>query len=209
MRKSIISVLGPTDPVYDLTTVEAVNAALGITGNTADDATTAAQITAASRIIADLCNRTFALLDVTESFRVQWGEPVHVLYLRQYPVTQVVSITQADSEADPALYELDDEAGLLWMKCGRFCGEVIATYSGGYDLPTEAPPLLAQACIEVLRAQHFNVGRDPNIRTVQHIDTSVTFSDYYQRFGLSGSGATSVLPPNAAGMIEKYIERRV
>ena len=137
VRKSIVSVLGPTDPVYDLTTVEAVNAALGITGNTADDATTAAQITAASRIIADLCNRTFALLDVTESFRVQWGEPVHVLYLRQYPVTQVVSIMQADSEADPALYELDDEAGLLWMKCGRFMGEIIATYSGGYDLPTD------------------------------------------------------------------------
>ena len=115
--------------------------------------------------------------------------------------------TPGHSEADPALYELDDEAGLLWMKCGRFTGEVIATYSGGYDLPTEAPPLLAQACIEVIRAQHAKVGRDPGIRTVQHIDTSVTFNDYYLRS--SGSGAASILPPNAAGMIEKYIERRV
>lgn len=207
MRKSIVTVLGPTDPVYDLTTVEAVNAALGITGNTADDATTAAQITAASRIIADLCNRTFALLDVTESFRVQWGEPVHALYLRQYPVQEVTSIMQADSEVDFAMREMDYEAGLLWLKCGRWCGEVVATYAGGYDLPTEAPPLLAQACIEVIRAQHANVGRDPGIRTVQHIDTSVTFNDYYLRS--SGSGASSILPPNAAGMIEKYIERRV
>jgi hypothetical protein len=73
MRKSIITVLGPTDPVYDLTTVEAVNAALGIESNTADDAITAAQITSASRIIADLCDRIFALLEVEESFRVQWG----------------------------------------------------------------------------------------------------------------------------------------
>ncbi len=206
MRKSIVTVLGPTSPVYDLTTVDAVNAALGITGNTADDATTAAQITTASRIIADLCNRTFALLDVTESFRVQWGEPVHALYLRQYPVQDVASITQADSEADATMYEIDDEAGLLWMKCGRWTGEVIATYSGGYDLPSEAPPLLAQACIEVLRAQHFNAGRDPGLRTVQHVDTSVTFNDYYLRS--SGSGS-SILPPNAAGMIERYIERRV
>ncbi len=209
MRKSIVTVLGPTSPVYDLTTVEAVNAALGITGNTAADAITSEQITTTSRIIADLCNRTFALLDVTESFRVQWGEPVHTLYLRQYPVQQVVSITQAESEADPALYELDDEAGLLWIKCGRFCGEVIATYSGGYDLPTEAPPLLAQACIEVLKFQRAYAGRDPGIRTVQHVDTSVTFNDYYQRYGLASGGGSSVLPPNAAGMIERYIERRV
>ncbi len=209
MRKSIISVLGPTSPVYDLTTVEAVNAALGIEGNTADDAITAAQITALSLIIADLCNRVFALMDVSESFRVQWGEPVHALYLRQYPVEQITSITQDGSEADSTMYEIDDEAGLLWMKCNRWCGEIIATYSGGYDLPTEAPPLLQLACIETMRAQRANAGRDPNVRDVQHGDTRVTFSDYYNRFGIAGSGATSVLPPNATDMIQKYIERRV
>ena len=39
------------------------------------------------------------------------------------------------------------------MKCGRWCGEVVVTYSGGYDLPDDAPALLAQACIEAIKTQ--------------------------------------------------------
>ena len=122
MRKSIITLLGPTDPVHDLTTVEEVNAALGLESNTANDGITAAQITSASRLLADTCNagpdrlRTFGMLTLEESFRVQWAEPVHALYLRQYPIVQVTSVMQDSSEADATLYEIDDEAGLLWMK---------------------------------------------------------------------------------------------
>lgn len=209
MRKSLITVLGPTDPIYDLTTVDAVNAALGLESSTATDGIIAAQITQASRMIAALCDRVFAMIDVSESFRVVWGEPVHALYLRQYPVQEITTITQGGSEADATLYEIDDEAGLLWMKCGQWCGEVIATYSGGYDLPDDAPPLLAQACIEAIKAQRFQAGRDPAVRTVQHGDSSVTFSDYYNRFGLAGSGGTSVFPPNVADMIELYKRRTV
>ncbi len=210
MRKSIITVVGPTDPVYDLTTVEAVNAALGLDSNTADDAITAAQITNASRIIADLCDRVFALLEVEESFRVQWGEPVHALYLRQYPVQEVTSITQDGSEADTSLYEIDDEAGLLWMKCGRWCGPIVANYSGGYDLPTEAPPLLAQACLELVGAQRLfatTSAADPNVREVQHGDSRVVYQT--SAFGGSGVGTSSAVPSSVSGMINNYIRRSV
>ncbi len=211
MRKSIFTILGPTDPVYDLTTVDAVNAALGLDSNTADDAVTAAQITSASRIIADLCDRVFALIELEESFRVHWGEPVHALYLRQYPVQEVTSITQDGSEADTTLYEIDDEAGLLWMKCGRWCGgEIIANYSGGYDLPTEAPPLLAQACLELVAAQRMfasTSAADPNVREVQHGDSRVVYQT--SAFGGSGVGSSSSVPANVSGMIDKYIRRTV
>ena len=111
---------------------------------------------------------------------MQWGEPVHALYLRQYPVEQVTSITQGGSEADATMYEIDDEAGLLWMKCGRWCGEVIANYSGGYDLPDDAPALLAQACIEMVGGQRLlsaTAAVDPNLREVQHGDTPRCLSD--------------------------------
>ena len=198
MRKSIITILGPTDPIYDLTTVDAVNAALGITGNTADDALMAEKITQTSKIIADLCNRTFALMTVEESFRVAWGEPVHALYLRQYPVTEVTSITQGGTEADSTLYELDYDSGLLWMKCGRWCGEIVVEYTGGYDLPSGCPALLSQACIETLRAYRFAATRDPTIRSTTHGDTSVTFA------APSTSTGTSILPPNAGDMIARY-----
>ncbi len=210
MRKSIVTVLGPTDPVYDLTTVDAVNAALGLDSNTADDAITAAQITNASRIIAELCDRNFALLDVSESFRVQWGEPVHALYLRQYPVEQVVSITQDTSEADATMYEIDDEAGLLWMKCGRWCGPVTAEYSGGYNLPDDAPALLAQACIEMVSGQRLlsaTAAVDPNLREVQHGDTRVVYQT--SAFGGSGVSASSSVPTSVTSLIDRYIRRTV
>ncbi len=209
MRKSIFSVLGPTDPVYDLTTVGAVNAALGLESNTSDDAITAEQITHASRMIAALCDRNFALMDVSENFRVQWGEPVHALYLRQYPVEQVVSITQDGSEADSTMYELDDEAGLLWMKCGRWCGPVIAEYSGGYNLPDEAPALLAQACIEMVGGQRLlsaTAAVDPNLREVQHGDTRVV----YQLVGMGGSTTSSgSIPKSVSDLIYRYVRQTV
>lgn len=215
MRKSLISLLGPTAPVHDLTTVAAVNAALDLDSNTADDAITAEQITTASQLIADQCNagpdrlRTFGLLQLEESFRVQWGEPVHVLYLRQYPVVQVSSVLQGGSEADATMYEIDDEAGELWMKCGRWCGEVVINYTGGYDLPDEAPPILAQACIEMLAAQRLfaaSAATDPNVREVQHGDSRVMY------FGPAVAGATGgsgSVPQGVLGLLNKYIRRTV
>jgi hypothetical protein len=203
MRKSLFTVLEPTSPVYDLTTVDAVNAALGITGNTASDAQLAIQITQASRMIGELCDRVFALLTVTEDFRMLWGDPTSALNLRQYPVTELTSVTQSGIEVDPQSYELDYESGLLWRKQGYWCGEIIVDYSGGYDLPDEAPALLSQACVETLRAQRFAAGRDPTVRSTTHGDSTVTFGDFYNRFGLQGTGA-AVLPPNAIDMIQQY-----
>jgi hypothetical protein len=207
MRKSLFTILEPTSPVYDLTTVDAVNAALGITGNTASDAQLAIQITQASRMIGELCDRIFALLTVTEDFRMRWGDPTHALNLRQYPVTELTSVTQSGIEVDPQSYELDYESGLIWRKQGHWCGEIIIDYSGGYDLPDEAPALLAQACIETLRVQRFSSTHDPTIRSTTHGDTTVTFSDYYSRFRVSGDVSAiggAVLPPNASDMIQQY-----
>ena len=215
MRKSIVTVLGPTNPVHDLTTVEEVNAALGLDSNTADDAITAEQITNASRIIADQCNagpdrlRTFGLLTIEESFRIDLGEPIHALYLRQYPIGQISSITQDGSEADANLYEIDDEAGLLWMKCGRWCGEIVVNYSGGYDLPTEAPPLLAQACIDGRRHNVClppSAAADPNVREVQHGDTRVVFQTWHSA---AAAWRQRIGAVKRFRLIDRYIRRAV
>jgi hypothetical protein len=222
MRKSIITVLGPTAPVHDLTTVDAVNAALGLVSNTANDAITAQQITAASRMIADECNagpdrlRTFGLLEVEESFRVRFGEPVHALYLRQFPVEQITSVTLGGTAADATMYELDDEAGLLWMKCDswisgtaidRWWGEIVVNYSGGYDLPTDCPPSLAQACIlcvAALRRLPKSAPHNPLIREVQHTDTRVMYFDA----AVSGNAA-GLMPQSALDLIDQYIRMTV
>lgn len=209
MRKSLFTILGPTALNYDLTTVDAVNLALGITGNTAVDAIMAENITRASRMIGELCDRTFALLTVSESFRMSFYDPVRGLNLRQYPVTQFDSITVGGSAIDATGYKLDMDAGILWLVSGgwshgHWCGEVVVQYSGGFDLPDEAPALLSQACIETLRAQKFAM-RDPSVRSTTHGDTSVTFGDYYNRFGIAGaSGGGQILPPNATEMIQQF-----
>jgi hypothetical protein len=221
MRKSLFTILGPTALNYDLTTVDAVNLALGITGNTAVDAIMAENITRASRMIGELCDRTFALLTVSESFRMSFYDPVRGLNLRQFPVTQFDSITVGGQSVDAGQYELDMDAGILWLVSGswawsyyspansHWAGEAIVQYSGGYDLPDEAPALLSQACIETLRSQRFNSNRDPAIRSTTHGDTTVSYGDYFNRFRLTAAaqGAAPeslVLPPNANDMIQQY-----
>jgi hypothetical protein len=226
MRKSLFTILEPTAPVYDLTTVDAVNTALGIPGNTADDAIMAEKITAISKMIGELCDRYFAMLTVSESFRLSFYDPTRGINLRQFPVNQLNSITVGGSIADPAGYELDKEAGLLWLVPGmwswayspvnsHWSGEVVAQYSGGFDLPDDAPVLLSQACIETLRWQHFSGNRDPSIRSTTHGDTTVTYGDYYNRFRYASAGkgaaapVSSILPPNVTEMIQNYARLNV
>jgi len=202
MRKSLYTVNGPTAPVYDLATVQDVNLMLGIIGNTADDAIMAQRITFTSKLIADFCNRDFAALEVTENFRVHAGQPVEALYLRHFPVQQLFSITVCGAPAEPELFELDYDSGLLWMKCWRWRGEIVVDYLGGYNLPDDAPPLLTQACVETIRFSRFAGNRDPTIRSTTHEGTTVSFNDY--RFGTAtGAGATA-LPPNVNDMLDGY-----
>jgi hypothetical protein len=224
MRKSLVTILEPTAPVYDLTTVDAVNAALGITGNTAADAAMGEKITMVSRIIGELCDRVFAMLTVSESFRMSFYDPTKGLNLWQFPVNELTSITVGGTPADPASYELDHDAGLLWLVPGiwpwayppinsHWAGEVVLQYSGGYNLPDEAPASLAFACIETLRWQRFSANRDPAIRSTTHGDTTVAFGDYYNRFRYGGKAAvsptSSILPPNATELIESYMRLQV
>jgi hypothetical protein len=226
MRKSVVTVLEPTSPVYDLTTVDAVNAALGITGNTAADGIMGEKITTVSRMISELCDRTFALLTVSESFRMSFYDPTKGLNLWQFPVKELTSITVGGQTVDATSYEIDMDAGLLWLVPGmwswmyppvnsHWSGEVVLQYSGGYNLPDEAPALLAQGCIETLRWQHFSANRDPSIRSTTHGDTTVAYGDYYNRFRYAAAGkggaapASSILPPNATEMIQNYMRLQV
>jgi hypothetical protein len=193
-----------TGTSYDLTTAAIVSAALGIT----NDAALAARVTAYSKMIADLCDRPFVQQNVTESFRIStFEDPRAELKLDRWPVQEIISITENDQVLDPAEYEFNKENGLVWkVSFGwwGFCsGLTVVDYISGYDLPDGAPPSLALACTEWIRAVHFTSTRDPTIRSIQHGDRQVTYGDFYNRFGLQGSGDTA-LPPNVAGLIDPY-----
>src|SRR5262245_4439286 len=121
-----------TDTDYDLTTVEAVNAALNLDSDTAADAETATQITNASKLIGELCDRVFASRDVVETFMLHecW---IHALALKHYPVSAVSSVTLGGSPLASTDYKIDPESGLLYRWGANACagwpaGEIVISY---------------------------------------------------------------------------------
>lgn len=193
---SVVTVLGPTSPVYDLTTVEAVNAELNLTSDTANDAEVAGQITAASRIIATECGLidpvAFALQDVSERFHVRYHERLHALPLSQYPVATITSVTVNSILLDSINYELDPRSGLLWrLNHGHWHGDITVIYQGGYDLPDDAEPSLARACIELIRSQRNVVGSDANVRDIWWGENRISYFGPQQ---MNGSMPASIAP---------------
>jgi hypothetical protein len=92
------------------------------------------------------------------------------LTLSLYPVADILEVSSAGATA--ADYELDPASGRVW---GGWSGTVAIVYSGGYDLPEEAPARLQKAVIEAVREGQTSGGRDPSIREVQHGDTRISY----------------------------------
>lgn len=155
----------------DLVSLDDLKLALGITG-TAEDATLQAMITFQSRLIAEYCDRRFGRAECLETFTSDRGEvmPARLaLTLSLYPVVEVLEVGVTD-------YELDPPTGRLWTPNGAcFGGALAVTYSGGYDLPEEAPARLQKAVIEAVFEVRSSGGRDPSIRDISHGDTRISY----------------------------------
>ena len=170
---SILEIISevPESAGPDLISLDDLKLALGIEG-TAEDAQLQAMITFQSRIIAEYCDRRFGLAEAMEIFTFDRGEVMPVrgaLTLSLYPVAEVIEIsTGADYEFDPA-------TGRLWHGSGYWCGPVSVNYSGGYDLPEEAPARLQKAVIEAVNESRTIGSRDPSIQMVTHGDTSIRY----------------------------------
>jgi hypothetical protein len=156
----------------DLISLNDLKLALGIIGTT-DDAQLQAMITFQSRIIAEYCHRRFGRADAMETFTFDRGETMPArmaLTLSLYPVVEILTVSSATD------YQFDPASGRVWVN-GWWCsnGSVAITYSGGYDLPEEAPARLQKAVIEAVREGRTSGTRDPSIREVQHGDTRIAY----------------------------------
>jgi hypothetical protein len=209
---SIVQVL-QTSSVYDLTTVEAANAFLGLTPSVENDALIAAHITSASQIIANQADRVFAMQDVLETFIMRWGEYSEVLNLDRPPVIALTSITQNGQALTPDFYDADLDKGFIWRR-GDFLPWIMAgfpqgyggnriavTYTGGYDLPEGAPPDLALACLLLMKEQRFMQARgDPSIRSLSHGDLTI----FYQQTAAGIGAGQGALPPAVDRLLAPY-----
>jgi Phage gp6-like head-tail connector protein len=171
---SILDILGPTDSSVDLISLDDLKLALGITDDS-EDAQLQAAITFQSRIIAEYCDRRLAFAEAIETFTFDHNEtmlPRQALTLSIYPVLEVAEVSTAG--ATSADYDFDPASGRLWTG-GYWADEVAVVYSGGYQLPDEAPARLQKAVIEAINESRTVGARDASIREVQHGDTRISY----------------------------------
>jgi hypothetical protein len=173
---SILEILEETSDSAgpDLISLDDLKLALGISG-TDQDEQLQAMITFQSRIIAEYCDRRFGRAEALETFTFDRGEILpsrQALILSLYPVAEVSEVSSLGATA--ADYEFDPATGRLWSD-GWWTGSVSVVYSGGYDLPEEAPARLQKALIETVYEQRTVGARDSSIREVQHGDTRISY----------------------------------
>lgn len=197
----------------DLISLDDLKLALGIEG-TDQDAALQSAITSQSQIIAEYCDRRFGFAEAIETFTFDRYENTvarQALTLSLYPVAEVIEVSIAGATAGD--YDFDPTSGRLWPwgkaivppyypypYYGTWGGAAIAVhYSGGYDLPENAPARLARAVIDSVNAERTSGARDPGIREVQHGDTRVAY--FTPGFSTASSG---FLTASAVDLIKPY-----
>jgi hypothetical protein len=142
-----------------------------------------------SDVISTMCNRVFARERVRETWRCL-GEPCDCedakssrrLFLSHWPVKE----DDVESVEVPRGYpmqqdcwELDERAGRLSVFCGT-AEPIVVTYTGGFQLPEEAPPALRYALALLVgdakaTAQREGGAFGAGIRQISHKESRVTF----------------------------------
>lgn len=167
MRSKVELIETTDDSGPELVTLADLKLEMDITDED-QDAVLQARITRQSKLIAEACNRVFALTYAVETFTFDANERMKSrqgLNLSFYPIMSITQVTEDGVEVTD--YEFDSETGRLWRtgpvgfgwpgQC--WGGSVIAvTYSGGYELPDDAPASLQVACIQAVNDSGSNLG---------------------------------------------------
>lgn len=184
-------------PAQDISLVSLYEARLALNLAASTDTTLDEQIELmiewSSAEIAALCNRTFARETVTETFREVDAVHNTRIFLSRYPVLSIDSIAE-DGEALVRYvdYDLDAASGTLTRLDSAWFNPVTITYTGGYDLPNEAPRALRQAALLMTREAYYATVRgDATIRMVSHKDSRVIYFDPNAKTGAAASGGAS------------------
>jgi hypothetical protein len=164
---------------HDLLTLDEAKLMLGISlTDTSEDDQLALYITIASQTCARMCNRIFAKETLSESWR-DIGD--RRIFLSHWPVdaADVQSVeSPSGTVLDPSAYELEELSGKV-SKYDGWSQPIVVTYSGGYDLPAEAPMPLKRAAGLIVWQQKLQgtVATIGGIRQLSHKDSRVVFHD--------------------------------
>ena len=190
MADTIIKILTPANS-FDLMTVDELKLKLGINDSTQDEHF-ADMITEYSDVISVMCNRCFAKERVLETWRCLGSRRV---YLSHWPVKEA-DIEKVECPRGSVVgtgdYELEEQSGKLSLFID-VQQPVAVTYTGGFDLPDEAPPALQAALELLIRAARAQAQQQATagVRSISHKDARVMFFDPNLAFRQAG-GATAM-----------------
>jgi hypothetical protein len=171
--------------MHDLVTLAEAKQYLGMNlTDTTEDAQLQLFITTNSHIIARECDRIFAKETIEETWREVYDGRV---FLMHWPVvkTDITSVVAAGTGVTIDEYELEESSGKLsYVKVNDPASapwpqSVIINYTGGYNLPDEAPYPLKHACILMVREDQIRQrqAQTAGIRQISHHEARVSFFD--------------------------------
>jgi len=211
MADIIIKILEPAD-TFDLLSLDELKHMLGISDTDAtQDQTLQELITRYSDVISTLCNRVFAKEKVRETWRCLGSRRV---FLSHWPAAEsdIESVEcPRGTVMDPSTYEFEEKSGKLELFASR-SEPIVVTYTGGYDLPDEAPPALKQACELLVREEQAYVRAIgmSGIRSLTHKESRVQFYDTAATGANASKGGMSViLSPTANALLMHYVRLQV
>lgn len=200
--QQIMNVLTPTTST-DLVTLDEMKMKLNVPPtNTNYDALIQEIITNTSEVIATMCNRVFGYQEVEERFYQLEDETTPAtrrLYLSQWPVVlaDIQSFTQNGSDLLAAYnidWILEQKTGTLYRHppAGPWYGELDLVYSGGYQLPDDAPNSLKFAVEAVVREGYATWIRDPSlfmVNSLSHKESRIHYfaPNLFSAVGLPGT----------------------
>ncbi|SIO49814.1 hypothetical protein SAMN05443247_06554 [Bradyrhizobium erythrophlei] len=206
MADRVVKVLTPSD-TYDLLSLDELKVAMEIpsTDNSQDELLSQ-YITRYSDVIATTCNRVFAYEEVAEIWRctnVDYTNGMKRLFVTHYPIDPAATMTlesPSGSVLDPSTYAVEEKSGKIEL-LQTWAEPITVTYSGGYDLPEEAPPALKQAAELMIREGQALAQRMLNsgVRSISHRESRVQFFDPLtlltktQGFGFATTAANALL----------------
>lgn len=210
----------PAGP-YDLVSLEDMKQKLFIADtDTSKDFLLQEIITNTSEVVAKLCNRVFGYEEVDETFYQLEDGASKRLYLSRWPVVQddIQSLTQDGTDLLPLIgppsaggeWVLEELTGTLYRTptFGPWYGVIDVVYSGGYQLPDDAPAPLRFAVEALIREAYMSWLRPVGsfgVRQIAHKEARIS---YYapNLFPTTGVPATWTTVMN---ILNKYIRHWV
>jgi hypothetical protein len=210
----VIKVLEPAE-THDLISLEDCKILLDIPeGDTSGDSQLEMLISQNSEAIAVECNRVFAKEKVEETWRcvapVCCPDGTCKIWLSHYPVKpkDIESVeSPRGSLIDPTGYDLEPLSGKLILLNGC-SSEIVVTYTGGYDLPEEAPLALQQVTgmrVRGVQAElRIATTSGSGVRMLAHKDSRVIYFSP-KDLVMAGGGAASPAAQSASkNVLSKY-----